>query len=358
MPHPLKICYFGLERPRWARDLVYLKGLKNQGFEVIECVDSSKNVLKYWRLLKKHWRVRHDYDLMLVGYLSNLMAPLAKLVATKKVVYNALCSKYESIILDRQEHRPVSLYALYVWLIDFIAFKMADLILVESQAQKKFLIKMFLAKPAKFKVIFTGADDAIFHPDLAIAKYSDFTVVFRGWFLPATGVEYVIEAAKILEPAGIKFILIGRGAFTPKIKEKIAALGVGNIELITEFLSDEALREKMLAAHVCLGQFSEHIRLERTIQNKTFESLALRLPYVTRDSISNREILQDNFNCLFVRPADPADLADKIMILKNDPGLGERLAEAGYQTYLTKLSPQVLGEQLNAMFKNHFKIDF
>lgn len=348
----IKICYFGLDRPRWARDLVYLKGLKDQGAEVIECFDSSPGWRKYWRLLKKHRQLKNNYDLLLVGYLSNLMAPLAKLVSQKKVVYNALCSKYESIILDRQEHRPVSLYALYVWLIDFIAFKCADLILVESEAQKKFLVKMFWTEPKKFRVVFTGADDEIFHPDPQVKKFQEFTVVFRGWFLPATGVEYVIEAAKILEPAGVKFILIGRGAFTPKVKEKIVELGVTNIELITEFLSDHDLRSKMLATQVCLGQFAEHVRLERTIQNKTFESLALRLPYVTRDSASNREILQDGVNCLFVRPADPADLAAKIMILKNDPALGECLAENGYQTYLTKLSPRVLGEQLYRIFSD------
>lgn len=357
MPQPLKICYFGLDQPRWARDLVYLKGLKNQGAEIIECVDSSRGLSKYWRLLKKHRVISHSYDLLLVGYLSNLLVPLAKLVSKKKVVYNALCSKYESIILDRQEHGPASFYALYFWLIDWLAFKLADLILVESEAQKKFLIKLFWANSKKFKVVFTGADNAIFHPDEQIKKFNQFTVVFRGWFLPATGVEYVIEAARILEPAGVKFMLIGRGAFTPKIGEKIVQTGAKNIELITEFLSDEILRAKMLAAQVCLGQFAKHPRLDRTIQNKTFESLALRLPYVTRDSASNREILQDNFNCLFTRPADAADLAAKIMILKNDPGLSERLAEAGYQTYLTKLSPRILGEQLDRLFRAYFKID-
>lgn len=346
MPQPLKICYFGLDKPRWARDLVYLKGLKELGAEIIKCYDSSPGWRKYWRLLKKHSQLKNSYDLLFVGYLSNLMVPLAKLVSKKKVVYNALCSKYESIILDRQEHRPVSLFAAYVWLIDFIAFKCADLILVESEAQKKFLVKKFLARPDKFRVVFTGADDAIFHPDEQIKKFDTFTAIFRGWFLPATGVEYVIEAAKILELAGVKFILIGRGAFTPKVKEKISELKVNNIELITEFLSDEALRAKMLAAHVCLGQFSEHPRLDRTIQNKTFESLALALPYVTRDSASNREILADGVNCLFTKAADSRDLADKIMVIKNDPALAERLAEAGYQTYLKKLSPQVIGQQL------------
>ena len=334
--------------------MVYLKGLKQQGWEVLEVWDNSRGLLKYWRVFKQHWKIRHDYDLMFVGYQSNLMAPLARLISSKRVVYNALCSKYESIILDRQEHKPISLHSLYFWLIDWLAYKTAHLILVESEEQKKFLTKFFLANPKKFKVIFTGADEALFYPDPAIAKFEEFTVIFRGWFLPATGVEYVIEAAKLLEKEHIKFILIGHGAYIPKVKEKIATLQVTNLELITDYLSDDDLRAKMLASHICLGQFSEHIRLERTIQNKTFESLALALPYITRDSKSNREILTDGQNCLFVKAADPQDLADKIMILKNDPELTKKIARNGYQTFITKLSPEVLGKHLVKIIEDFF----
>jgi len=346
MDKKMTICYFGLSKPRLARDLVYLKGLKAKGVEVLECFDSSKYIIKYFKLIQKHNALKGKYDAIFVGYMSNLTVLLAKLISNKRVVYNALCSQYEGVILDREEHKPFSLVAWYFWLIDFIAFKMADLILVETEEQKKFLVKFFKAKAEKFRVVFTGADESLFYPDENIKKFTDFTVMFRGYFLPATGIKYIIEAAKILEPENIKFLLIGRGIFTPEIKQQIINLQVNNMELITEFLSNEDLRNKMLASHICLGQFSDHQRLTRTIQNKTFEALALKLPYLTADSASNRELLIDGVNCLFTKPADSADLAVKIMSLKNDPALQERLMENGYKLYQEKLNSTALGNQV------------
>ena len=342
----MTICYFGLSKPRLARDLVYLKGLKAKGVEVLECVDSSKHFFKYCKLIAKHSHLKGKYDVIFIGYLSNLIVPLAKLISSKKIVYNALCSQYESVILDRKEHEPFSLAAWYFWLVDFMAFKAADLILVESEEQKQFLVRFFKAKAEKFQVVFTGADESLFYPDAGIKKFEDFTVIFRGYFLPATGVKYIIESAKILEPENIKFLLIGRGTFTPQIRQQIFDLQLNNVELITEFLSDDDLRNKMLASHICLGQFSDHQRLSRTIQNKTFEALALKLPYVTADSASNRELLTDRINCLFTKPADSADLANKIMFLKNDPVLQERLVENGYDLYQQKLNSMALGNQV------------
>ena len=95
----------------------------------------------------------------------------------------------------------------------------------------------------------------------------------------------------------------------------------------------------MLSCHVALGQFSNHPRLDRTIQNKTFEALALGLPYITRDSRSNRELLTDGETCLFTKAADARDLADKIVYLKNQPALRERLAQNGLTLYHQALTP-------------------
>ena len=145
----------------------------------------------------------------------------------------------------------------------------------------------------------------------------------------------------------IHFRILGGGPLQKRVEELITLYGLeGKVELETAFLPERELLEKMLACHVVLGQFTDHPRLDRTIQNKTFEALALRKPYITRDSISNRELLTDEENCLFVRKTDARDIADKILVLRGNLALREKLAENGYRLFKEKLSPEVLGKEL------------
>ena len=318
---------------------------------MISLHSSSKSFSKFINLIKKHRVIKNDYDFMIVGYLSNIVVPLACMISKKKVIYNALCSMYEGEILDRERYSKFSFGAMYIWLRDFFAFHFADLILVESESQRRFLSKLFLIRNSKMKVLFTGANDKMFYPLDGIKKESNFSVVFRGWFLPATGVEYVIEAARILKENNIKFLVIGRGMLRGKIENMIKEYDLYNIELITEFLPDDVLREKMLSCNLILGQFADHPRMYRTIQNKTFEALALKMPYITMDSTSNRELLKDRENCLFVKPANSQDLAEKILELKGNKELQDKITKNGYCLYKEKLNPKAIGKEFLNIIK-------
>jgi glycosyltransferase involved in cell wall biosynthesis len=347
-------CYFGIHGPTgMARDSVLIRGLKESGVRVVSCVDASTGGLKKLiRLARKHKKINHDYDFMLVGYLSNIAVVLARLISRKKIVFNALSSMYEGAVLDRSGFGRRSLKEHALWLVDFFAFHAAHIILVESEEQKEFVVQLFKVPRRKLVKIWTGADDAVFHPDPNVQKRHNFTAVFRGWFLPATGVEYVIEAARILRNEPIDFLLIGRGILLDKVLRLIEKYELKNLELIADYLPDDILREKILSSHIMLGQFSGHPRLDRTIQYKTFEALALGMPYITRDSKSNREVLHDRENCLFVRPADAKDLVSKILELRDNPELRDKLGRNAYLFYKEKLTPKVLAQQLLAELRS------
>lgn len=340
---PIKILYFGIYRPTAPRDKVYLDGLKKLGIETVECVDNSRGPMKFFRLMKKHRSLRGRYDILWVGYLSTMVVPLARILTRKKIVFNALSSWYENTVIDRGMYSRFSPKAWLVWLFDFLAFHLSDVSLVESDAQKKFLTKEFHVRASKLAVVFTGADPETFFPDLSVRKRERFTVIFRGMFAPATGVEFVLEAARLLKNEPIDFFIIGWGPLLTKFKKTIADSGSRNITLITHFLEPRELRELMLSAHVMLGQFGGNPRLDRTIQHKTFEALALGMPYITRDSVSNRELLEDGVSCLFVSRTDAKFLASAIIKLKNNPELRNTLSSGALKTSKERLTPDVLG---------------
>lgn len=348
----ITICYFGFYQPGGTRNEIYIEGLKRNGVKVIECsVSSSAKLLKYWYLFKKHWKIRKKYDLIIVGHLNKLVGhsthfvvPFARLISRKKIIYNALCSAYEAAIISRGVSKNGSLDAKFYWLTDYLSCIFSSLILVETEEQKKFFIKHFKIKEKKCIRIWTGANDKKFFIE-PVKKNKKFTAVFRGWFLPETGIEHILKAAKKLENENVDFLILGRPK-TEKIKQRIQNIKSDNLKIITDYFPFDKLRKLMLSAHVSLGQFGDNERIQRTIPYKAFESLALGIAYLTGEAAGVKELLTNRENCLFARVADPKDIAQKILELKNNPELRKKIAENGYKLYKEKLTPKVLGKEL------------
>ncbi|MEK7116787.1 MAG: glycosyltransferase [Patescibacteria group bacterium] len=342
----MKICYFGIYRPDFGRNKTYIDGLKQNGVEIIECRDASRGFIKFVRLFFKHWKIRNDYDYLIVGYPGHVVVWLAKLISKKPVIFDALCTLYEGEILSRNLYKYNFFMKWSVLFIDWLAAKCADLILVESEAQKNYFIKKFNLSGEKVVRIFTGTDEEIFHLDSDIKKREKFKVLFRGMFLPEAGIEYIVQAAKLLEDNNVEFLIIGSGVVEENIESLIKSLKPNNLKWVNQYLPINELREKMLECHVSLGQFGNHVRLQRTIPHKAFESLAMGLPYVTGQNAAVSELLTDRENCLMANNADPKDLAKKILELKNDENLIQKIANNGYHLYEEKLSPIKLGRDI------------
>lgn len=344
----MKICYFGIYDPEFGRNKVYMSGLRALGHEIIECRDASPGFLKYGRLKKKHEIIeKHGgYDALVVGYPGHIVVPLAQRISSRPVIFDALCSLYEGEVLSRSKHRSNPLMRWWIEYTDMKAAKAATAILVETEAQRRFFVDRFAVDPAKVHRVFTGCDETIFNTKLQVKKRDRFTVVFRGKFLPEAGVKHILDAAKALEHQGVDFLILGHGFLEKEIRDRIAMLGAANIEWIGDKLPSIELARRMAECHVSLGQFEDHERLGRTIPHKAFESIALGLPYITARAEGVSELLTDGEDCLMVEPADPEDLASKILKLKNDPDLAARLGRNARRTFEEKASSAVLARDV------------
>lgn len=344
----LRVCYFGIYNPEFSRNKVYIRGLRENGVSVVECNDKSPGLLKYWKLFRKHWDMRNKYDILVVGYPGHIITPFAKLISRKPVILDALCSLYESLILSRDAYKGNPFRVPAIRFIDWLAYVCADKILVETEKQKEYFIKELHVPRKKLDVIHTGVDDTRFFTDVNVKKFSVFTALFRGRIVREAGMPYVLHAAKLLEDQGIKFLIIGYGwnKEMKEFNETLKQISPKNVEHIREHISDVELRQLMQKCHTSLGQFGDHKRLSRTIPHKAFESLAMRLPYITARAEGIKEVLTDGENCLLVNPADPADLAQKIKKLAGDTQLQADLAQHGHQTYLSHFIPRILGSKV------------
>ena len=347
----MKLCYFGLYDPDFGRNKVYMHGLRAIGVEIVECRDVSRGPVKFWRLWIKHRAIVKSggYDALIVGYPGHLLVPFAKFLAGKKpVILDALCTLYEGEVISRGKYRFNIFMKAWVKLIDALAAKRSDIILVETNAQKEFFMKRFSLPAGKVFRVFTGVDEEYCRRDPSVKKRDKFTAVFRGKFLPEAGIKYIVRAAKLLEHQGVEILILGNGFLEKAIGHEIDELQPSNLYWHHKHLDPATLYRKMQECHVSLGQFEDHERLARTIPHKAFESLALCLPYVTGRATGVRELLTDRKDCLMTNLADPEDIVAKILQLKNQPELAKEIGENGRRLFEEKLTSLQLAKDIRS----------
>lgn len=342
----MKICYFGIFDPSYSRNRIFIKGLKLNNALVIECISNKKGITKYIDLIKKHWRIRNDYEVMIVGFAGQQATILARFLTRKPIIFDALTSLYDSLVYDRKTVKRNSFGALYFWFIDWLACRLANEVVCDTKAHADYFSQNFHIKRSKFQHIYIGSDDDAVKPlNKKEKNNSNFTVHFHGFFNPLQGVPYIINAAKILEKDNVKFNIIGSGQGYDNIVKLAHDIKANNVSFIPP-VPYEKLREYMGQADVCLGVFGDSDKTRRVISNKVYEALATRMPLITSRTEAIEELLTDKKNVLLCKVSSSADLAYKILELKNNPDLKTKIADNGYELFLTKLRPSVIGKEL------------
>ncbi len=343
----ITVLYFGFYDPSFTTNKVLINGLRQNDVSVIECCDHSPGLKKFIKLFFKHRKLRDQYDAMVIGFAGQLAVPFAKIITRKPVIFSGQVSLYDANVLDRQVVKAGSLKSLYYWLLDWLAVRLVDRVIMATQSNIDHFSEKFGVKKEKYRRIFNGAEDDIFRPLESVKTEKDFLVSFHGTFIPLHGVEFIVRAAKILESEGIRFLIIGRGQEKKRILDISRTLQLKNIEFI-DFMPKNELVFKLAGSDICLGTFGGNARAQREIAHKIFECLAMRKPLITADTPAIKELFNEE-ELLLVKPADPESLAEGILKLKNDLVLRARLAQNGYDKFMKSASCKVLGGEFRGI---------
>lgn len=345
----LTVCYFGLYNPDYIRNKVLITGLEKNNVKIIECQERSSGLKKYFRLFKKHWLVRKQYDIMIVGFPAQLMAVFARFLTKKKIVVDALVPLYDAMVFNHKSCKEGSLKAGYYWLLDWLSLHLANLIITDTNQHLDYYQQKFGIKKDKLMRIFVGANNEIFRPLENKIEGSNFIIEFHGFVYGEHGIEYIIQAAKILQARNpnIVFNIIGASKMYDQAKELAQNLGLKNINFLGR-KSVEEIPSFMAKADVCLGLFGSTDKTKRVIPGKVFEIIACKKPCINADTPAMRELFEDKINCLLCQAANGESLAQAILTLKNDNTLKEKIANGGFELFNHRLKPEILGQE----FKN------
>jgi len=319
-----------------------MKGLRQNGVEVVECQSTKQGIAKYRELIEKHGKLKGKYDALIVGFPGYTAVILARFLTQRPIIFDAFVSQYDSLVHDRKQVRPYTLKALWYRYLDWVSVRLADRVLLDTDTHIKYFLKMFGSKKEKYLRVLVGSDPDEVHP-VEAAKEEFFTVHFHGNYIPLQGVQHIIEAARMLEEENVVFNLVGDGQEYKKAQK--FAEGLLNVSFLPR-VPYAKLKEQMCRSHVVLGIFGDTDKAKRVIPNKVYEALAVGAPVVTGDSPAFRECFKDKEEMMLVPMADAKTLAEAILTLRDNEVLRKKIAEKGHVWFKENATPEVIGRQL------------
>lgn len=180
-------------------------------------------------------------------------------------------------------------------LIDRIAMKLADLVLLESKNQKNILKKRKFSFRNEPEVIFTGLVEERFrnYRDQSKRSLLNFnkddrrlTVVFRGNWNEEAGLERLDE---IFSEKSDKFRLIICSSNLPRHYPRQKAT-----LYVSGRMSDEQLAQVFQKSDLAIAQFGESKRIARSIPHKVYEYAYFGIPTICLEDSAAREVFNDN----------------------------------------------------------------
>jgi glycosyltransferase involved in cell wall biosynthesis len=283
-----------------------------------------------------------DADVIVVGYPGHADIDAARRVARgRPVVFNPLVSLADTLVGDRGTVSRRSPVAMALRALDRRAFRRADLVVADTDADAAYFRDAFGLASEQVEVALVGAEDELFRP--GNPEPGPFHVLFVGKLIPLHGLETILAAASLVPD--VPFVVAGDGQLAHLLRSRPA-----NVEHVP-WIAYEALPDAYRRAGCALGIFGTGEKAARVIPNKVFQALACARPVVTADTPGARELLTDGDDALLVPPGDAEALAEAIRRIADDRELSTRLARSGRETYEARASEPVLGRRWRALLE-------
>lgn len=356
----LTVCYFGTYRANYNRNQMMIAGLRLNGVKVIEChetlwfgiddrVETTTGGWKkpsfWWRVIKAYARLFKkfhnvgDFDILWVGYPGQFDVYLAWILARlyrKPLVWDILMSIYlVAVERDLDQLSPFTVKMLKH--IEKIAFRLPDILIQDTLPYIDWLQQTYEIHPDKFRQVPIGVDDRVFQAAPG-EKPNDgiFRVVYYGTYIPNHGVQYIIEAARLLkDDKFIRFDFIGQGPDKIKARTLANEYNLQNVNFI-EWMDKSDLVRYVANCDVCLGTFSTTKQSLMTVHNKVYEGMAMKKVVLTGDSLAVRNQFTHKKHIYLVERNDGVSLANGIQTLRDHPDLLSKIEESGHNILMKK----------------------
>jgi glycosyltransferase involved in cell wall biosynthesis len=203
--------------------------------------------------------------------------------------------------------------------------RMVNALVVNSRAVERELVQQHRVSPALIRFWPNNIDPGEFpstprvrQPELAGAEL---VIGSLCALRPEKGLDLLLDAFAALRPAGATLVFIGSGPAEAALKQRAAALGVGDLCRFIPMVTNPAEWLRSIDIYV-LPSLSE------AFSNSLMEAMSCGCCCVASDTGGNPELVESGATGMLFRSGDARALADTLRPLLADAGLRLRLAQA------------------------------
>ena len=211
-------------------------------------------------------------------------------------------------------------------------------------------------------VIPNASDLDLFHPSLPrdpgrerLGLGTRFAAIYFGGMGYANGLEYAIEAARILKHRGrddIAIVLHGSGGQRSYYEQLVGQYGLQQSVIFSDPVPDKTkVAELVAACDVCLTIYRA-TKEQSWSPNKMFDALAAGRPVIINVGGWLGETIVQNECGMAVHPEHPSQLADALVELEANRSLVARMEERSRELAETKFARGKLAAELETVFCN------
>lgn len=208
----------------------------------------------------------------------------------------------------------------------------------------------------KVTVIPNSSDLDLFRPDLdgsaqraRLGLDDKFAAVYFGAMGRANGLEYAVEAAKILQDRGndrIKLVLHGQGGTRSLLEQRVREYDLQNL-VFSDPLPDKAMVAEMVAGcNAGMTIYAATDKEQSWSPNKMFDALAAGRPVLINVGGWLGETVEANHAGIYTDPHNPAALADALEKLAGDPDLCAEMGRNARALAEREFSRDLLADRL------------
>jgi len=175
-------------------------------------------------------------------------------------------------------------------------------------------------------------------------------VLFLSNLHPTKGPLDVLKAANLLikQNINVRFVLAGADSslnYTEKLKSYINDKGLDEYVTILGAVYGDKKDELFSASDIFV--FPTYFERE-TFGIVNIEAMSWGLPVISSTEGAIPEIVQDGVTGFIVKPKSPEEIADKIMILVNNPELRKNMGKKGRELYKSKYTLESYANNLDS----------
>jgi glycosyltransferase involved in cell wall biosynthesis len=208
----------------------------------------------------------------------------------------------------------------------------------------------------KIYIIHCGTDTEVFSPRVDVCHKEYFTIICVCGLWEVKGHRYLVEACRLLKQRGVNFKchLIGDGTNRKALELQIKEADLKDRVYISGTLTRPGVVEMLSKADVIVQPSVPTRRGSREgIPVSLMEGMACGLPAVASAISGIPELVEEGITGFLTPPRDPIALANALQKLSQDPGLMNRMGQAGRRKVLREFNLHLNAAKLAKLFSAH-----